>query len=611
MRNPLLAALVAAGLAAAAPATAETYNLVIEEITVNHDGSPKKAIAYNGQTPGPVLRFQEGEDVVINVTNRLSVSSSIHWHGLILPFRQDGVPGISYAGIAPGETFTYRFPIVQSGTYWYHSHSGLQEQEGAYGTIVIEPKDDQPPVPWQRDYVVQLSDSHHHTGPQILANLKQSADYYNRQQRTAGTFFRDIAEKGLAAVLADRADWGEMRMMPTDIADVQGYTLLLNGRNPEENWTGLFKPGERVRLRFVNSGAMTYFDVRIPGLKMTVVQADGNEVEPVEVDEFRIAVSETYDVIVQPTENRPYTIFAEAMSRSGYARGTLAPRAGEQADVPALRQPPLLTMADMGHAHAGMDHGAMGHGSGETMDHSKMNHGKPDSSEMDHGKMDHSKMDHGKMDHSKMDHGKMDHSKMDHGKMDHSKMDHGKVDHSKMDHAAMGHGSPAGGPDRFYASGSGLTPAAANGGRFLSYDDLKARRPLYPEREATREIELRLTGNMERYMWSINGIKYSDAEPLRLKLGERVRFKFVNETMMTHPMHLHGMWTLIDTGKGEWDPIKHVVSVPPGSTVYTETEVDAPGQWAFHCHLMYHMASGMFRKVIVERDVASATVGRE
>lgn len=551
VRKAAMATLVAmlASLAAGTAAAA-TYDIVIDTVTVDHSGTPKQAIAYNGQTPGPTLRFKEGEEVTINVTNRLSESTSIHWHGLILPPDQDGVPGISFPGIAPGETFTYRFPIVQSGTYWFHSHSGMQEQDGAYGSIVIEPKDREP-FKFDREYVVVLSDSHDHSGRRILSNLKKMSDYYNRQQRTVGDFLRDVEDKGLSATVQDRLDWGEMRMMATDVADVQGYSLLVNGKNPEQNWTGLFTPGERVRLRFINASAMTYFDVRIPGLDLLVVQADGNNVQPVKVDEFRIAVAETYDVIVRPTEERAYTIFAETMSRAGYARATLSPREGMQAEMPATRRPDLLTMADMGMAHEGMDHGSMA-----GMDHSNM------------------------------------------AGMDHSKM--AGMDHSKM---AMGDK-----PDPFYAPGSGLTPKPADGGKFLSYADLRAQKPLYPDREATREIELRLTGNMERYIWSINGVKYSDAEPIRLKYGERVRFKFVNETMMTHPMHLHGMWSILDTGKGKWNPVKHTVSVAPGMTVYTETEVDAPGQWAFHCHLMYHMATGMFRKVVVEGGPQSAAL---
>jgi CopA family copper-resistance protein len=544
------------------------YNITVDKVQIDTGDFVKEGIGYNGASPGPVLRFKEGEDVTINVTNNLNVSTSIHWHGLILPFEMDGVPGISFKGIAPGETFTYKFPITQNGTYWFHSHSGFQEPDGAYGAIVIESKDREP-FRYNREYVVQLTDKHPHSGDRIMRNLKMMPDYYNRKQQTLSDFFKDSKENGLGETVDDRMAWGGMRMMATDIEDVQGFTGLINGKGPSQNWTGLFKPGERIRLRFINSSAMTYFDIRIPGLEMLVVQADGNNVKPVNVDEFRIGVAETYDVIVRPREDKAYTIFAESMGRSGFARGTLATAEGMEADVPELRSLSLLTMADMGMSHdmAGMDHSAM-----KGMDHSAMKG------------MDHSAMK--GMDHSKMK--GMDHSKMK--GMDHSKMK--GMDHSKMD---MGEST-----DPFYADGSGLIPTAANGGKFLSYSDLRAQKPLYEDREPTREIELRLTGNMERYTWSINGIKYEDAEPLRLQYGERVRFKFVNETMMTHPMHLHGMWSILDVNAGKWNPIKHVISVAPGTTVYTETEVDEPGDWAFHCHLSYHAAAGMFRKVIVE-----------
>lgn len=546
LRTHVLSGAVFALVALPLAGHAKTYNLTVDPVTIDTGDFTRSGIGYNGASPGPVLRFKEGEEVTINVTNNLDTDTSVHWHGLILPYQMDGVPTISYDGIKPGETFTYNFPIAQAGTYWFHSHSGFQEPDGAYGAIIIEPKGREP-FRYDREYVVQLTDAHPHSGSRIMRNLKMMPDYYNRQQQTLGDFFSDVKKNGFDATVKDRMDWGEMRMMPADIEDLQGFTPLINGKGPAQNWTGLFKPGERVRLRFINSSAMSYFDIRIPGLKMTVVQADGNNVRPVKVDEFRIAVAETYDVIVRPKEDRAYTIFAETMGRSAYARGTLAPREGMTADVPKLRERRLLSMVDMPMDHAG------------------------------HGGMDHSKM------------AGMDHSKMT--GMDHSKM-------SGMDHSKMGHGKPKGDP--FYPKGSGLMPVAANGGKFLSYADLKAQKPLYKHRPATREIELRLTGNMERYIWSINGIKYGDAEPIRLKYGERVRFKFVNETMMTHPMHLHGMWSILDNGSKKWNPVKHVVSVAPATTVYMETEVDAPGQWAFHCHLSYHASSGMFRKVIVE-----------
>jgi len=546
-----------------AATAAGIYDLTIGKATINVSGKPMTALAINGQVPGPALRFKEGEEVVINVTNTLDEDTSVHWHGIILPNAQDGVPGLTFDGIRPGQTFTYRFPVRQSGTYWYHSHSRLQEQAGVYGPLVIEPKGREP-YRYQRDYVVMLSDWHDTRPETILANLKKRPDYYNFAQRTVGNFLDDAARMGFGAAVRDRLDWGEMRMMPTDIADVSGYTFLVNGRNPEQNWTALFKPGERVRLRFINGSAMTYFDVRIPGLKMTVVQADGNDVQPVTVDEFRIAVAETYDVIVRPTEDKAYSVFAESLDRAGYARATLAPRDGMRAEVPAARERPLLTMADMGMAHgdgmAGMDHAAMGQGAPAQAAGAPKEPAQP---------------------------------------------------MAGMDHAAMGHGAAATpaapGADPFYAAGSGLAPKPEAGTKVLSYADLKAMAPLYGERKPGREVEIRLTGNMERYMWSINGVKFSDSEPIRLQRGERVRFKFINETMMAHPMHLHGMWTILDNGGGKWNPAKHVVSVAPGATLYADVETDAPGRWAFHCHLLYHMASGMFREVVVEGGPKSAS----
>ena len=528
-------------------AKAGVYDISVDRVIIDTGDFKKEGIGYNGASPGPVLRFKEGEDVTINVTNNLSEQTSIHWHGLILPFNMDGVPTVSYDGIAPGQTFTYKFPITQSGTYWFHSHSGFQEPDGAYGAIIIEPKKREP-FRYDREYVVQLADKHSHSGARILRNLKMMPDYYNRKQQTLGDFFKDVEKNGFDATLADRQAWGNMRMMAADVEDVQGFTALINGKSTSQNWTGLFKRGERVRLRFINSSSMSYFDIRIPGLKMTVVQADGNNVQPVKVDEFRIAVAETYDVLVQPSEDKAYAIFAESMGRTSSVRATLSPRDGMAGDVPEMRKRSLLTMADMGMNHSGMAMGSM-----KEMDHSKMAMGSTK---------------------------EMDHSKMGHGDM-----------------KAM---TSSNKPDPFYAKGSGILPVAADGGKFLSYADLKAQKPLYKLRKATREIELRLTGNMERYIWSINGIKYEDAEPIRLKYGERVRFKFVNETMMTHPMHLHGMWSILDTGAGKWNPIKHTVSVAPGTTVNMETEVDATGQWIMHCHLSYHAATGMFRKIIIE-----------
>jgi CopA family copper-resistance protein len=539
-RPALLAATLLAYASISFSAQAATYDLTIEKKTVNVTGRDREAMTVNGQVPGPTLRFKEGEDVTINVTNKMDVDSSIHWHGILLPYQMDGVPGISFPGIKPGESFTYRFTVRQNGTYWYHSHSGLQEQAGVYGAIVIDAARKEP-YRYDREYVVLLSDWTDEKPETILSNLKKKSDYYNYNQRTLGTFFDDAKKQGFGAAMRNRLDWGEMRMAPTDIADVTGYTFLVNGKNPKQNWTALFKPGERVRLRFINGSAMSYFDVRIPGLKMTVVQADGNNVLPTPVDEFRIAVAETYDVIVHPREDKAFTIFAQSMDRSGAARGTLAPRAGMSAAVPKLSPRALLTMADMGMAHGGMDHADMGQA------------GMPGMNDTNMPGMDHSKM----------------------------------------------------GPKSDYAAGSGLAPKSTKGSKFLVYGDLRAMRPHKDFRKPDREIELRLTGNMERYFWSINGKKYSQAKPIRLKYGERVRFKFVNQTMMAHPMHLHGMWMQLDNGTGRFSPLKHVVSVAPGMTLNVDVPVDAIGEWAFHCHLLYHMATGMFRKIIVEKQSAA------
>ena len=516
---------------AASGAAAGEIDLSVDRVTIRAGGLEKAGIGYNGMSPGPVLRFTEGEEAAIRVTNNLDHRTSIHWHGLILPYDMDGVIGHGFHGVAPGETFTYRFPMRQAGTYWYHSHVHGQEADGAYGAIVVAPKEPEP-YAYDRDYVVLLNDQHPHAADRQFRNLKMSPDYYNRQQRTLGDLLSDAREHGPAAALKDRSDWGEMRMMPTDIEDVQGFTPLLNGMSPEENWTGLFRPGETVRLRFVNASAMTFWDVRIPGLTMKVVQADGNDVQPVEADELRIVVGESFDVLVTPTEDRAYSILAESVARSAMARGTLAPREGMAEAMPPLREPPRLAMADMGMAHG---------------------------------------------------------------------------DHSG--HGSMGAGGEPPPFDPFYAFGSGLTPVAWNGGRFLSYADLVALKPRYDFRAADREITVRLTGNMERYVWSLDGVKYEDSEPMRLKLGERVRITFVNETMMAHPMHIHGLWSLLDNGSGPDMPAKHVVAVAPGASATIEVEADELGLWLLHCHLAHHMRAGMMRQIIVEADYDPATAG--
>jgi CopA family copper-resistance protein len=537
------------------------FDLTVDEMPVNITGAPRRAVVVNDQLPAPLLRMRQGDDVTIRVTNRLRSQTSIHWHGLIVPADMDGVPGLSFDGIAPGTTFTYRFRVNQYGTYWYHSHSRFQEQVGHYGPIVIDRRGGERHA-HDREHVVLLSDWTDDDPEAIYATLKKQSDYYNFGKRTFADFMRDARDRGLAAAAADRRMWAAMRMNPTDLADVGGYsyTYLLNGASPAANWTGTFVPGERVRLRLINGSSMSFFDVRIPGLKMTVVATDGQDVEPVTVDELRIGTAEVYDVIVQPRDTA-YTIFAQSMDRSGYARGTLAPRAGMAAEVPALDARPVLSMADMGH-------GAMGHGAG--------GHGAPKP---------------GPVDHSKMDHSKMDHAAMGHAASAAAPPTHGADAHGPLVDMVADSPSPA-----LDDPGVGLRD---NGRRVLTYADLHTLGGPIDPREPSRDIELHLTGHMERYVWSFDGRKFSDATPLRFAHGERARIVLVNDTMMTHPIHLHGMWSELIDADGAFLARKHTISVRPGQRLAYLVTADALGHWAYHCHLLYHMEAGMFREVVV------------
>ncbi|MCH8082047.1 MAG: copper resistance system multicopper oxidase [Proteobacteria bacterium] len=522
------------------------FNLDINHTSLDIGGKDAHAITVNGTIPGPLIRLKEGQMTTMAVTNHLKEDTSIHWHGILLPPGMDGVPGVSFAGIKPGETFTYKFPVKQSGTYWYHSHSGLQEQLGHFGPLIIDPVEPDP-FSYDREYVVMLSDWTFEDPLRVLAKLKKQSGYYNFQKRTVGDFFKDISEKGLGPAFAERKMWAKMRMSPTDIADITGYTYtyLMNGRAPASNWTGLFRPGEKIRLRIINAATMTFFDFRIPGLKMTVVQADGQNVQPVTVDEFRIGVAETYDVIVEPGEDRAYTIFAETMDRSGFAAGTLTPREGMTAPLPERRKRPVLSMADMGMA------------------------------DMDMKGMD-----------------GMKDMKMD------MKSEPVPIKKHGPDKHGPGNSMIAEMPrNRLGDPGVGLENT---GTRVLVYNDLRSVTPGYDKRAPEREIELHLTGNMERYMWSFDGKKFSEAKgPIEFRNGERLRLTMINDTMMSHPIHLHGMWMELDNGAGEFRPRKHTVNVKPAERLSVIISVDAPGNWAFHCHLLYHMYMGMFRIVSV------------
>lgn len=571
------------------------FDLFIGETPANITGSPRTALTINGGIPGPLLRWREGDTVTLRVKNRLKDMTSIHWHGIILPANMDGVPGLSFHGIEPDGTYVYQFKVKQNGTYWYHSHSGFQEQVGVYGPLVIEAKEPEP-FEYDRDHVVMLTDWTDEDPVSLMKTLKKQADYYNTHKRTVGDFIQDVADKGWSATVADRRMWAEMKMNPTDIADVSGatYTYLMNGLAPDSNWTGTFKRGEKIRLRFINGSAMSYFDVRIPGLKMTVVAADGLYVKPVVVDEFRIATAETFDVIVEPTQDA-YTLFAQSMDRTGYARGTLAVRPGMAAPIPELDPRPLVTMADMG--MAGMDHGAMG-GMGDMagMDHSKMAGTEGSSmqgmSGMDGGDM--KGMNHGAtQDMPGMDSMTgMDHSKMSMGGMGEMQQHPASESNNPLvDMQAMSTSPKLDDP------GMGLRK---NGRKVLTYSDLKSTFEDPDGREPSRTIELHLTGHMEKFSWSFNGVKFSDAEPLKLKYGERVRIVLVNDTMMTHPIHLHGMWSDLEDENGQFLVRKHTIDMPPGSKRSYRVTADALGRWAYHCHLLYHMEMGMFREVRVE-----------
>jgi len=523
------------------------FDLTIAETPVNFTGAPRMATTINGSIPSPTLRWREGDTVTIRVTNRLAEDTSIHWHGIILPYQMDGVPGISFKGIPPGETFTYRFKVEQTGTYWYHSHSGMQEQTGMYGAIIIEPAGGET-IRADRDYIVQLSDWTDEDPMRVFAKLKMQSDYYNFNQPTVVDFFRDVSREGVKAALDKRKMWNEMRMSPTDLADISAYTYtyLMNGTTPAGNWTGLFRPGEKVRLRLINSGAMTFFDVRIPGLKMTVVQADGQDVEPVTVDELRIGVAETYDVIVTPKDD-VYTIFAQSMDRTGYARGTLATRPGLAAAVPEPDKPEWLTMEDMMGVMdmSGMDHNAM-----PGMNHGGMAMGAASS--------------------------QVRHARTEYGPSTDMRVDMPRTD---LDDPGIG--------------------LRDNGRRVLTYADLHTIGGAIDPRGPEREIELHLTGNMERYTWSLDGLAFGQSTPVHFRYGERLRVILHNDTMMTHPMHLHGLWSELESPDGQFLVRKHVINVQPAQRISFLVSADALGRWAWHCHLLLHMDAGMFREVVV------------
>jgi CopA family copper-resistance protein len=562
--------------------TATEFNLSVGRFPVRIDGRAGEAVGVNGTLPAPLIRFREGDEITLNVTNTLDVDTSIHWHGLLVPFQMDGVPGVTFPGIRPGETFTYKYAVPQSGTYWYHSHSGLQEQEGHYGPIIIDPHHHDP-VAYDREYVLVLSDWSFESPYRIFAKLKKMSDAYNYQQRTVGDFLKDAQARGLGAAWNERAMWGQMRMSPRDIADVTGatYHYLINGHSTADNWNGVFKKGERVRLRIINASAMTIFNVRLPGLPMTIVAADGLNVQPLEVDEFQMGVAETYDVIIEPKDEHAYAFVAESIDRSGQAVATFGPQPGMRAEAPALRAVPTLTMKDMG---------------------------------MDHGSMDMSEMDHSEMDHATMGH---DMSGMEMSGHEGHDMSGHEMGDMAMDHSAHGMAEDAGWPVEKKTINRG--PGVANvammpmsrldepgigledvGHRVMRYSQLRSLTRNPDLRPPGREMEIHLTSNMERYMWSFDGVKFSEVtEPIIFHEGERLRVTLINNTMMPHPIHLHGMFFELVNGGGDHKPRKHTVIVKPGEKLSFDVSADHVGDWAFHCHLLYHMHAGMMQVVSV------------
>ncbi len=561
--------------------TSTDFDLVIDSLPVDFTGRARLGVAVNGSIPAPTLRWREGTTVELRVRNALPADSvhgrmaSIHWHGIVLPANMDGVPGMSFDGIGPGETYRYRFTLRQSGTYWYHSHSGFQEQAGLYGAIVIDAAEPEP-FDHQRDHVVLLSDWTDLAPADLYARLKKMPGYDNYGKRTVGDFFRDAKRSGLAATIEDRKQWGAMRMTPTDLSDVNAhtYTYLMNGTTSLGNWTGLFAPGEKVRLRFINGGSMTHFDVRIPGLAMTVVAVDGQHVHPVTIDEFRIAPAETFDVIVTPSGQDAFTIFAQDMGRTGFVSGTLAVREGLRAPVPPVDPRPILSMADMGHGGmGGTDHGSMDHGSHDIapMKDMPMKGMEGGCGANMQGSM--------QMDAD---------TNTQTGMQTHPA---GEAGNPLVDMQTM---MPT---PKLDDPGIGLRD---NGRKALSYGMLRSLFDDPDGRDPSREIELHLTGHMERFAWSFDGQPFAGAEPLRMNYGERLRIVLVNDTMMTHPIHLHGMWSDLENEKGEFMVRKHTIDMPPGSKRAYRVRADALGRWAYHCHLLYHMEAGMMREVRVE-----------
>jgi CopA family copper-resistance protein len=542
------------------------FELTLARTQVNFTGTPASAITLNGTLPGPLLRMQEGREVTIALTNRLDEVTAAHWHGLKVPNNMDGVPGVTFPGIKPGETFQYRFPLRQSGTYWYHSHAILQEPAGFYAPLIIDPQGREP-FGYDRDYVVMLSEWIDTPPEKVLANLKKIDGYYNDRRQTLPELYADLkaarTPQERESIWNERRAWARMRMDPTDATDGgRQWQFLVHGQRIEDNWTALFKPGERIRLRLINASAMNFFDVSIPGLELTVVQADGQNVRPVKVRELRMGNGETYDVIVQPTERKAYTLFAATSGRIGFARGTLAPELGMEGEIPPMGSRPVRTMAEMAGAHGG------GHGTAPAT--------QPVAATVD----------------PHAGHGAVPATPAPAPADPHAM--HGGMEGMPMQRGMPGMGGvPTGGAQATDSLADGLKDR-------LAYADLEALTPMRLPAAPAKKIDMRLTGDMNRYIWSINDKKLSQATFFEARVGERLEIRLINETMMEHPMHMHGAFFVVDNGKGERAPLKHTVIVKPGETITVHTSFDEPGPWVFHCHLFYHAAAGMVQAIVVK-----------
>jgi CopA family copper-resistance protein len=561
---------------------ANHYDLTLARTQVNITGKPASAVTLNGMIPGPLLHFREGDDVTINLTNRLDEMTSIHWHGLLVPNAMDGVPAVTFPGIAPGETFKYQFKLRQSGTYWYHSHAVLQEPAGFYAPLIIDPLEREP-FTYDRDYVVLLSDWIDTPPEKVLANLKKADGYYNYRRQTMGELLEQLSaaksEEERAAIRRERLGWAQMRMDPTDYSDGgPEWNYLLQGARVDQNWTALFAPGERIRLRIINGAAMNFFDISIPGLEMTVVAADGQNIVPVKVNELRIGNGETYDVIVQPRERKAYTIFAATMARIGFARGTLAPEVGMQAPIPAMGPRPVRKMDEMAGAHSGAEHAQ--HGASAAIPANEA------SSHAGHTIQPETIADHSAhAGHVMPQETATGHS----AHAGHVGMQNEMQKMTPVQSEPSSHSMPVG----------TSVPAVATHDR-LTYKDLRSLTPTNVDAASARIIRMDLTGDMNRYFWSINGKKLSEATLFEARLNEPLQFQITNKTMMEHPMHVHGAFFTLENGQGNYAPRKHTVIVNPGETVTVNTVFHEKGAWVFHCHLFYHAATGMVQAVVVK-----------